>query len=428
MFIDEVIITVKAGNGGDGSAAFRREKFVQFGGPDGGDGGKGGDVVFIADSNINTLIDFKFKKLFKAQNGENGQKKQMYGKKGEDLIIKVPVGTQVRDLTTGKLILDMSVNGEQRVLLKGGKGGYGNVHFKNSIRKAPKIAEKGGEGAEIKVKLELKLLADVALVGYPSVGKSSFINKVSAANSKVGSYHFTTLEPKLGVVRLEEGKSFVIADIPGLIEGAHEGVGLGDKFLKHIERCKMIYHIVDVAEIEGRDCIEDFEKINHELKKFSEKLAGKKQIVIANKMDLIWDMEKFEKFKSYLAEKGIEIYPVSVLLNEGLKEILYKTYDMLSHIEREPLEEETDITKLLKELKIEKEDFEITRDEEDAIIVGGRIVDDVLAKYVIGMDDESLVTFLHMMRNLGMEEALQEFGVQDGDTVKIADVEFEYFE
>ena len=428
MFIDEVIITVKAGNGGDGSAAFRREKFVQFGGPDGGDGGKGGDVVFVADSNINTLIDFKFKKLFKAGNGENGQKKQMYGKKGEDLIIKVPVGTQVRDFITGKLILDMSVNGEQRVLLKGGKGGYGNVHFKNSIRKAPKIAEKGGEGAEIKVKLELKLLADVALVGYPSVGKSSFINKVSAANSKVGSYHFTTLEPKLGVVRLEEGKSFVIADIPGLIEGAHEGVGLGDKFLRHIERCKMIYHIVDAAEIEGRDCIEDFEKINEELRKFSEKLANKKQIVIANKMDLIWDMEKFEKFKSYLAEKGIEIYPVSVLLNEGLKEILYKTYDMLSKIEREPLEEEVDITKLLKELKIEKEDFEITRDEEDAIVVGGRIVDDVLAKYVIGMDDESLITFLHMMRNLGMEEALQEFGVQDGDTVKIADVEFEYFE
>ena len=428
MFIDEVIITVKAGNGGDGSAAFRREKFIQFGGPDGGDGGKGGDVVFVADSNINTLIDFKFKKLFKAQNGENGQKKQMYGKKGEDLIIKVPVGTQVRDLTTGKLILDMNENGEQRVLLKGGKGGYGNVHFKNSVRKAPKIAEKGGEGAEIKVKLELKLLADVALVGYPSVGKSSFINKVSAANSKVGSYHFTTLEPKLGVVRLEEGKSFVIADIPGLIEGAHEGVGLGDKFLRHIERCKMIYHIVDAAEIEGRDCIEDFEKINEELRKFSEKLANKKQIVIANKMDLIWDMEKFEKFKSYLAEKGIEIYPVSVLLNEGLKEILYKTYDMLSKIEREPLEEEVDITKLLKELKIEKEDFEITRDEEDAIVVGGRIVDDVLAKYVIGMDDESLITFLHMMRNLGMEEALQEFGVQDGDTVKIADVEFEYFE
>ena len=428
MFIDEVIITVKAGNGGDGSAAFRREKFIQFGGPDGGDGGKGGDVIFVADSNINTLIDFKFKKLFKAQNGENGQKKQMYGKKGEDLIIKVPVGTQVRDITTGKLILDMNVNGEQRTLLKGGKGGYGNIHFKNSVRKAPKIAEKGGEGAEIKVKLELKLLADVALVGYPSVGKSSFINKVSAANSKVGAYHFTTLEPKLGVVRLEEGKSFVIADIPGLIEGAHEGVGLGDKFLRHIERCKMIYHIVDAAEIEGGDCIEDFEKINFELKKFSEKLASKRQIVLANKMDLIWDMEKFNKFKDYLAERNIELYPVSVILNEGLREILYKTYDILSKIEREPLEEETDIKKLLKELKVVKEDFEITRDEEDVIVVGGRIVDDVLAKYVIGVDDESLVTFLHMMRNLGMEEALVEFGVQDGDTVRIADVEFEYFE
>nr|WP_241633841.1 GTPase ObgE [Fusobacterium gastrosuis] len=428
MFIDEVIITVKAGNGGDGSAAFRREKSVQFGGPDGGDGGKGGDVIFIADPNINTLIDFKFKKMFKAQNGENGQKKQMYGKKGEDLIIKVPVGTQVRDFTSGKLILDLNEKGETRTLLRGGRGGYGNVHFKNSVRKAPKIAEKGGEGAEIKVKLELKLLADIALVGYPSVGKSSFINKVSAANSKVGSYHFTTLEPKLGVVRLEEGKSFVIADIPGLIEGAHEGIGLGDKFLRHIERCKLIYHIVDVAEIEGRDCIEDFEKINYELKKFSEKLATKKQIVIANKMDLVWDMEKFEKFKAYLAEKDIDLYPVSVILNEGLKEILYKSYEILGTIERESLEEENDISSVLKELKIVKEDFEITRDEEDVIHVGGRIVDDVLAKYVIGMDDESLVNFLHIMRNLGMEDALIEFGVQDGDTVKIANVEFEYFE
>ncbi|MDO4691105.1 MAG: GTPase ObgE [Fusobacterium sp.] len=428
MFIDEVVITVKAGNGGDGSAAFRREKFVQFGGPDGGDGGKGGDIVFLADSNINTLIDFKFKKLFKAQNGENGQKKQMYGKKGEDLIIKVPVGTQVRDFASGKLILDLNKKGEKRVLLKGGRGGYGNVHFKSSVRKTPKIAEKGGEGAEIKVKLELKLLADIALVGYPSVGKSSFINKVSAANSKVGSYHFTTLEPKLGVVRLEEGKSFVIADIPGLIEGAHEGVGLGDKFLKHIERCKLIYHIVDVAEIEGRDCIEDFEKINNELRKFSEKLAGKKQIVIANKMDLLWDMEKFEKFKNYLAKRGIEVFPISVILDEGLKEVLYKSYEMLASIEREPLEEENDISSVLKELKIVKEDFEITRDDNGIINVGGRIVDDVLAKYVIGMDDESLVNFLHIMRNLGMEEALIDFGVEDGDTVKIADVEFEYFE
>lgn len=428
MFIDEVVITVKAGNGGDGSAAFRREKSVQFGGPDGGDGGNGGSIFFYADPNVNTLVDFKYKKIFKAQHGENGQKKQMFGKAGEDLIIKVPVGTQVRDLQTGKLLLDMNAKNETRMLLKGGRGGWGNVHFKTSTRKAPKIAEKGREGAELQVKLELKLIADVALVGYPSVGKSSFINRVSAANSKVGSYHFTTLEPKLGVVRLEEGKSFVIADIPGLIEGAHEGVGLGDKFLRHIERCKMIYHLVDVAEIEGRDAISDFEKINEELSKFSEKLAKKPQVVLANKMDLLWDMEKYEQFKSYVEEKGYEVYPVSVLLNEGLKEILYKTFDKIQKVEREPLEEETDIMEVLQELKIQKDDFEITQDEEGVYHIEGRIVDGVLAKYVIGMDDESIVNFLHLMRSLGMEEAMQEAGIEDGDTVQIANVEFEYVE
>ena len=428
MFIDEVIVTVKAGNGGDGSAAFRREKYIQFGGPDGGDGGNGGNVIFIADPNINTLIDFKFKKVFKAENGENGQKKQMYGKTGADLIIKVPVGTQVRDVETGKLLLDMSVEGEPRTLLKGGRGGAGNVHFKSSTRKTPRIAGKGREGAEIKVKLELKLLADVALVGYPSVGKSSFINKVSAANSKVGSYHFTTLEPKLGVVRLEEGKSFVIADIPGLIEGAHEGVGLGDKFLRHIERCKMIYHLVDVAEIEGRDAIEDYEKINEELKKFSEKLSTKKQIVLANKMDLLWDMEKYEKFKAHVEAQGHEVFPVSVILNEGIKEVLYRSYSMLQEIEREPLEDEVNVNEVLKEIKGNMEDFVITQDEEGTYIIEGRILDEVLAKYVITMEEESIINFLHMMRSLGLEEAMREAGIQDGDNVRIADVEFEYVE
>lgn len=428
MFIDEVIVTVKAGNGGDGSAAFRREKYIQFGGPDGGDGGNGGNVIFIADPNINTLIDFKFKKVFKAENGENGQKKQMYGKTGADLIIKVPVGTQVRDVETGKLLLDMSVEGEPRTLLKGGRGGAGNVHFKSSTRKTPRIAGKGREGAEIKVKLELKLLADVALVGYPSVGKSSFINKVSAANSKVGSYHFTTLEPKLGVVRLEEGKSFVIADIPGLIEGAHEGVGLGDKFLRHIERCKMIYHLVDVAEIEGRDAIEDYEKINEELKKFSEKLSTKKQIVLANKMDLLWDMEKYEKFKAHVEAQGHEVFPISVILNEGIKEVLYRSYSMLQEIEREPLEDEVNVNEVLKEIKGDMEDFVITQDEEGTYIIEGRILDEVLAKYVITMEEESIINFLHMMRSLGLEEAMREAGIQDGDNVRIADVEFEYVE
>lgn len=428
MFIDEVVVTVKAGNGGDGSAAFRREKYIQFGGPDGGDGGNGGSVIFVADPNINTLIDFKYKKVFKAENGENGQKKQMYGKTGADLIIKVPVGTQVRDVETGKLLLDMNVPGEPRLLLKGGRGGAGNVHFKSATRKTPKIAGKGREGAEIKVKLELKLLADIALVGYPSVGKSSFINRVSAANSKVGSYHFTTLEPKLGVVRLEEGKSFVIADIPGLIEGAHEGIGLGDKFLRHIERCKMIFHLVDVAEIEGRDAIEDYEKINEELRKFSEKLSNKKQIVLANKMDLLWDMDKYEKFKAHVEAQGNEVYPISVILNEGIREVLFRSYDMLQKIVREPLEEEVNVNEVLREIKGESEDFVITQDEEGTYVIEGRILDEVLAKYVITMDEDSIINFLHMMRSLGLEEAMRDAGIQDGDNVRIADVEFEYVE
>ncbi len=407
MFIDEAVITVKAGDGGDGAATFRREKSVQFGGPDGGDGGNGGAILFKADNNINTLIDFKYKRKYEAERGVNGAKKKMNGKRGEPLIIKVPVGTQVRDLETGKLLLDLSENHEERMLLKGGKGGLGNVNFKNSVRRAPKIAGKGKEGIELEVKLELKLLADVALVGYPSVGKSSFINKVSAAKSKVANYHFTTLSPKLGVVRVESGKSFLMADIPGLIEGAHEGVGLGDKFLKHIERCKMIYHIVDVAALEGRSPIEDFEKINEELQKFSPKLAAKKQIVLANKMDLLWEMEKYDEFKEYIEAKGLDVYPISVMLNDGLKPVVYKTWDILQEIERAPLEEEVSVKEVLKEIKGEQEDYIITQDEEGTYVVEGRIVDQVLAKYVIHIaDEDAIINFLHMMRNLGMEEAL----------------------
>lgn len=428
MFIDEIIITVKAGNGGDGAATFRREKYIQFGGPDGGDGGKGGDVIFLADPNINTLIDFKFKKKFAAENGGNGAKKRCFGKNGEDLVIKVPVGTQVRDLESGKLLLDMNTPNQTRVFLRGGKGGFGNEHFKNSIRKAPKMAEKGREGAEVKVKLELKLLADVALVGYPSVGKSSFINKVSAAKSKVGAYHFTTLEPKLGVIRMAEGKSFVIADIPGLIEGASEGVGLGDKFLRHIERCKMIYHIVDVAGIEGRDPIDDYNKINEELRKFSEKLANKKQIVLSNKMDLLWEMEKYEEFKKYVEERGAKVYPISVILGDGIKEVIGDTYNLLEKIEREPLEEEEDVLKVIRAQKTDKAPFIITQDEDGVFQVEGAMVDGVLSKYVITYDEESVITFVHMLKNLGMEEALREAGAVDGDTVRIIDVEFEYVE
>ena len=338
MFIDESVITVISGNGGDGAATFRREKFVQFGGPDGGDGGKGGDVVFIADPNINTLVDFKSSKKFQAGNGEKGSAARCKGKSGEDLIIRVPVGTMIRDFETKKLLLDLDNPNERVVFLKGGDGGRGNIHFKSSVRKAPRIAESGREGAELKIKLELKLLADVALVGYPSVGKSSFINKVSAANSKVASYHFTTLKPKLGVVRMGDEESFVIADVPGLIEGAHEGVGLGDRFLKHIERCKLIIHIVDISGIDGREPEEDFLKINKELRNYSEKLSNKKQIVVANKIDMLYDEEKYDKFEKFIKEQGIEyVYPISVIANEGIKPVLKKAWELIQEIPREEL-------------------------------------------------------------------------------------------
>ncbi len=426
MFIDEVVVTLKAGNGGDGSSSFRREKFIQFGGPDGGDGGNGGDLIFQADPNINTLVDFRYKKIFKAENGVNGQKKQMHGKTGKDIIILVPIGTQIRDTETGKLLLDMKTPHEVRTLLKGGRGGAGNVRFKNSVRKAPKIAGKGKEGPEIRVKLELKLIADIALVGYPSVGKSSFINKVSAANSKVGTYHFTTLEPKLGVVRLEEGKSFVIADIPGLIEGAHEGIGLGHKFLRHIERCKMIFHIVDIAAIEGRNPIEDFNKINEELSKFSQKLSTKKQIILANKMDLLWDTESFQEFKAYVEKQGHTVYPLSVILNDGIKELLFNTWDAIQSIPPEPLEEESNIKQVLREIQGVDEDFAILEVEEGIFEVKGRLVDNVLNKYVITMEEDSILEFIHMLKSLGLENALLDAGIQDGDTVRIAEVEFEF--
>lgn len=427
MFIDEAVITVKAGNGGDGAATFRREKCVQFGGPDGGDGGHGGSIIFVADNNINTLLDFKYKKLFKAQNGINGSKKRCAGKRGDDLIIKVPLGTMIRDFETGKLLMDLSTLGEERIFLEGGRGGLGNTHFKNAIRKAPKMAGKGKEGRELKIKMELKLLADVALVGYPSVGKSSFINKVSAAKSKVANYHFTTLAPKLGMVRLENEKSFVIADIPGLIEGAHEGVGLGDKFLRHIERCKLIYHIVDVSGLEGRTPIDDFEKINNELQKFSEKLANRRQIVLANKMDLLYDTQPYDEFKAYLDEKGIDVYPISVLFNDGLREILYKTKDILDNTEREPLEDEEDIEEFFRVMEDSVPDWIVEVDEEGVYNVSGKIIKNVLNTYVFN-GEEGMVNFLYLLRKLGLESELRNAGIELYDTVRIEGIEFEFVE
>lgn len=425
MFIDESVITVISGRGGDGAATFRREKFVQFGGPDGGDGGKGGDIVFLTDPNINTLVDFKSSKKFQAGDGERGAAARSTGKSGNDLIIKVPVGTMIRDFETNRLLLDLDRPNEKVIFLKGGDGGRGNIHFKSSVRKAPRIAESGREGAELKIKLELKLLADAALVGYPSVGKSSFINKVSAANSKVASYHFTTLKPKLGVVRIGDEESFVIADVPGLIEGAHEGIGLGDRFLKHIERCKLIIHIVDISGIDGRSPEEDFLKINRELENYSEKLVKKPQIVVANKIDMLYDDEKYDSFEKFVKDRGIEyVYPVSVIANEGIKPVLMKAWELIKEIPCEELEEEYSVDELLREMN-KKDDWIINKLEDHVFEVDGRIVDDVLKKYVF-TGDEGIINFLQVMRTLGMEVELENAGVEEGDMIIIAGYEFEY--
>jgi len=425
MFIDESVITVISGKGGDGAATFRREKFVQFGGPDGGDGGKGGDIIFIADPNINTLVDFKSSKKFQAGDGEKGASARSTGKSGNDLVIKVPVGTMVRDFETNRLLLDLDNPNEKVIFLKGGDGGRGNIHFKSSVRKTPRIAESGREGAELKIKLELKLLADAALVGYPSVGKSSFINKVSAANSKVASYHFTTLKPKLGVVRIDDEESFVIADVPGLIEGAHQGIGLGDRFLKHIERCKLIIHIVDISGIDGRNPEEDFLKINRELENYSEKLAGKPQIVVANKIDMLYDDKVYDEFEKFVKKHNVKyVYPISVIANEGIKSVLMKAWEMIKEIPREELEEEYSVDDLLREMN-KKDDWIIKKLEDHIFEVDGRIVDDVLKKYVF-TGDEGIINFLQIMRTLGMEVQLENAGVEEGDIIIIAGYEFEY--
>lgn len=422
MFIDESVVTLKSGSGGDGAATFRREKFVQFGGPDGGDGGKGGSIIILADPNMNTLVNFKTIKRIEAKNGTRGSGAKCSGRSGDDVIVHVPVGTMIRDYETNKLLLDMSKPNESVVFLKGGDGGRGNVHFKTAVRKAPRISESGKPGLELKVKLELKLLADVALVGYPSVGKSSFINKVSRANSKVANYHFTTLKPKLGIVKVDEDNSFVIADIPGLIEGAHTGIGLGDKFLRHIERCKVIIHIVDISEIDGRSSIEDFIKINKELENYSEKLAKKPQIVVLNKVDMLYDDKKIEEFEKFIGHKVLKM---SVIANEGIDEVIKSAYKLLKETKFEPLEEVQDLSTSLNEVLKRKEDWIITKLEENVYEVSGQVVDNVLNKYVF-VGEDGIIQFLQVMRHIGMEQKLVDAGVKVGDSIIIEGYEFEY--
>ena len=420
MFIDKARIYVEAGNGGDGMSSFRREKFVEKGGPNGGNGGRGGNGILRADNSLNTLIDFRYKRKFIAKRGDNGGVSNMTGHRGEDVIIKVPLGTVVRDDETNIMIADLTEDGQEFVAAKGGRGGKGNACYATSTKRAPTFAEKGEPGTKGWLRLELKLLADVGLVGYPSVGKSSIISRVSAAKPEIAAYHFTTLTPVLGVVRLSEEQSFVLADIPGLIEGAAEGVGLGHDFLRHIERTKVLLHVVDVSGCEGRDPIEDFEKINHELEAYSAKLARRKQLVVANKMDLPDSADNFVILKEYVEEKGYEIMPVSAATGEGLQELMWKAYEMARQYVAEP-EEEIGVVE-----EGDPDSFEIIRGAEDADFeVKGKNIERLVA--MTNFDNsEALYRFQLIWKRLKIEDALLEAGIQEGQTVRILDMVFNY--
>lgn len=426
MFIDRARIYIKAGNGGNGVVSFRREKYVPAGGPDGGDGGKGGDVIFIVDEGIRTLIDFKYKKKYIAESGKNGQGSNKSGKGGSDLYIKVPQGTIIKDEATGRVLADLTKAGETFVAAKGGKGGKGNQHFATSTRQVPNFAQSGTPGEEKWINIELKLLADVGLIGYPNVGKSTLLASVTAARPKIADYHFTTLSPNLGVVYLEENNSFVLADIPGLIEGAHEGTGLGHEFLKHIERTRLLIHVVDVSGIEGRDPLEDFFKINHELKNYNKLLADRKQIVAANKMDIPEGKENYNEFKSKIEEMGYKVFPISAATGKGVRELMLYTGQILKTIPETVLYDQHEEDDLVV-YEIEEEEPFTIRKENEVYIVEGKLIEKILGKVNLN-DYESLQYFQRSLIKAGIIDALKEAGIDEGDTVKMYDLEFEYIE
>ncbi len=419
MFIDRAKIYVRAGNGGNGMSGFRREKYIPKGGPSGGDGGRGASVILMADENMNTLIDFRYKRKFIAPDGAKGEGSNKTGASGEHIIVKVPVGTLIRDEETGLLLADLAENGQQYVVARGGRGGRGNARFATSTHRAPVFAEKGEPGEERTILLELKLLADAGLVGYPSVGKSSLLASVSAAKPEIAAYHFTTLTPVLGVVRLTEGKSFVLADIPGLIEGAHEGVGLGHDFLRHIERTKLILHVLDVAGSEGRDPIEDFNQINKELAMYSEKLAKRPQIVVANKVDLPEAADAIERVREYVTKLGYEFFPISAATGEGVQALMWRVQELVDQLEA-PEAEET-----VQTIEEDQDHFEITREDDGTFVVTGANIDRLVA--MTNFDNpEALRRFQLIWRRLGIEEALKERGIKEGDSVRIRDMVFDY--
>lgn len=423
MFIDRATIFVKAGNGGNGAVSFHREKYVAAGGPDGGDGGRGGDVIFVVDKNLNTLEKFRYKKKYQAEHGAPGSSRNCTGRSGQDLIIPVPEGTIVREAESGQIMADLS--GVDRVVIaKGGKGGAGNQHFATSTRQIPRFAKPGVPGESFTLQLELKLLADVGLVGFPNVGKSTLISIVSGAKPKIANYHFTTLSPILGVVGYgEEGKTFVMADIPGLVEGASEGVGLGHDFLRHVDRCRLIIHVVDVSGIEGRDPIEDFEKINFELRNFDEELGSRPQIVAANKCDLATE-EQIERFRQYIEAKGIPFFPIIAASRTGVKELIQEVIDQLQTLPPVRVYETEYVHELPKAGLGDRSKYEIT-EENGIFYVEADWLEQILS--TVNMDDyASLQYFQRVLRDCGIIDKLDEMGIQEGQTVDIFGFQFEY--
>ena len=423
MFVDIAKIHLKAGDGGNGAVSFRREKYVAAGGPDGGDGGRGGDIVFVADDNLSTLADFRYKRKYVAENGQNGAASRCTGKSAKNLVISVPRGTLVKDAESGRIIADIS-SGEPVVIAKGGNGGWGNMHFSSATRQVPRFSKPGNPGEELDVTLELKLLADVGLIGFPNVGKSTLVSVVSEAKPKIANYHFTTLTPVLGVVRMGEGSSFVMADIPGLIEGAGEGVGLGHEFLRHVERCRMLLHVIDVSGSEGRDPIDDFNTINNELKVFSEELSERPQIVVGNKCDLT-DDDRVAELKAYFEENGYKFFPIMAPISEGTDELINFVAAELAKL--------PDI-KIYEPDPVPVEDFTVENNKRTFtvnVVEGVYVIDKApwllkILETVDPDDYESLQYFQRVLQQSGIIKALINAGVQDGDLVSVYDIEFEY--
>ncbi|HAO9044127.1 TPA: GTPase ObgE [Listeria monocytogenes] len=429
MFVDQVKIYVKAGNGGDGMVAFRREKFVPNGGPAGGDGGKGADVVFVVDEGLRTLVDFRFKRIFKAEHGEHGMSKSMHGRGAEDLVVKVPQGTIVKDIDTGEIIADLVAHGQRAVIAKAGRGGRGNKRFATPANPAPELSENGEPGQERNVQLELKVLADVGLVGFPSVGKSTLLSVVSAARPKIAAYHFTTIVPNLGMVDAGDGRSFVMADLPGLIEGASQGVGLGHQFLRHIERTRVIVHVIDMSGSEGRVPYEDYMAFNNELEQYNLRLMERPQIIVANKMDMPDAEENLNEFKTKIAE-DIPVFPISAVTKTGLRELLLAIADKLETTPEFPLNEileQEDEDTVLYKYVAEEPDFEISREPDGTFVLSGAKIERLFTMTNFERD-ASISRFARQLRAMGVDEALRKRGAKDGDIVRLLDYEFEFMD